>query len=290
MGATRARRVGPDADPAGAGRGTPAKRTGAAGSATARSKGAGTTSGAKGPRTPTGGGSKKPVARSAAAVGGGALPTRPFDGALEPGGSPASRRALRNQGRRTMRKLLDAAMEAFDRRGYHATRVNDVVEIAKTSHGTFYLYFSNKEDLLRALVAEAAAEAAELYSSLAVTPDGGADWDDVRGWVAQYSALWVRYAPLLRAWTDLAATDPELGAQVRQAVTAMCGALGAQMDAKDGGAAVDPDTAGMAVIAMLDRFHYLREFVGRPVDEAALDTLTTIVYRGLFDGAGSPGR
>ncbi len=65
-------------------------------------------------------------------------------------GAPASRRVLRSQGKRTMRKLLDAAMVAFDNRGYHATRVNDVVEIAKTSHGTFYLYFSNKEDLLRA--------------------------------------------------------------------------------------------------------------------------------------------
>ena len=64
-----------------------------------------------------------------------------------------------------MRKLLDAAMVAFDKRGYHATRVNDVVEIAKTSHGTFYLYFSNKEDLLRALVAEAAAEAQHLYDA-----------------------------------------------------------------------------------------------------------------------------
>ena len=73
-------------------------------------------------------------------------------------GAPASKRVLRSQGRRTMRKLLDAAMVAFDKRGYHATRVNDVVEIAKTSHGTFYLYFANKEDLLRALVAEAAGE------------------------------------------------------------------------------------------------------------------------------------
>jgi AcrR family transcriptional regulator len=227
--------------------------------------------------------------RAADRPSGGALPTRPFDGALEPAGSPASRRALRNQGRRTMRKLLDAAMEAFDRRGYHATRVNDVVEIAKTSHGTFYLYFSNKEDLLRALVAEAAAEAAGLYASLTVTPEGGAGWDDVRGWVAQYSALWVRYAPLLRAWTDLASTDPELGAQVRQAVNAMCGALTAQMDATSRHAGIEPDTAGMAVIAMLDRFHYLREFVGHPVDDAALDTLATIVYRGLFDG-GTPGR
>src|SRR5580692_6684707 len=53
-------------------------------------------------------------------------------------GAPASKRVLRSQGRRTMRKLLDAAMVAFDKRGYHATRVNDVVEIAKTSHGTFY--------------------------------------------------------------------------------------------------------------------------------------------------------
>ena len=80
-------------------------------------------------------------------------------------GAPASKRVLRSQGRRTMRKLLDAAMVAFDKRGYHATRVNDVVEIAKTSHGTFYLYFSNKEDLLRALVAEAAGEAQALYDS-----------------------------------------------------------------------------------------------------------------------------
>ena len=88
-------------------------------------------------------------------------------------GAPASKRVLRSQGRRTMRKLLDAAMVAFDNRGYHATRVNDVVEIAKTSHGTFYLYFSNKEDLLRALVAEAAGEAQTLYDALSTLPGRG---------------------------------------------------------------------------------------------------------------------
>ena len=88
-------------------------------------------------------------------------------------GAPASKRVLRSQGRRTMRKLLDAAMVAFDKRGYHATRVNDIVEIAKTSHGTFYLYFSNKEDLLRALVAEAAGEAQTLYDALRTLPARG---------------------------------------------------------------------------------------------------------------------
>ena len=48
-----------------------------------------------------------------------------------------------------MRKLFDAGMRVFAERGYHAARVDDIVRTARTSHGTFYLYFANKEDLLR---------------------------------------------------------------------------------------------------------------------------------------------
>ncbi len=47
-----------------------------------------------------------------------------------------------------MRRLLDAGMRVFAERGYHAARVDDIVRAARTSHGTFYLYFANKEDLL----------------------------------------------------------------------------------------------------------------------------------------------
>ena len=106
-------------------------------------------------------------------------------------------------------------------RGYHATRVNDIVEIAKTSHGTFYLYFSNKEDLLRALVAEAADESQSLYDTLSTLPAQGAtpSWDDVSVGCCAYSELWTRYAPLFRVWTDLATVDPELIDMVRQTFT-----------------------------------------------------------------------
>jgi AcrR family transcriptional regulator len=202
-------------------------------------------------------------------------------------GAPASRRVLRSQGRRTMRKLLDAAMVAFDKRGYHATRVNDVVEIAKTSHGTFYLYFSNKEDLLRALVTEAATEAQHLYDALNRSPEvvGTPQWEDVRGWINAYSELWIRYAPLFRAWTDLATIDPELVDVIRHTFTVMSDALAQQIGPDTSGHIIDSQAAGMAVLAMLDRFHYLREFVGQPVDEVAIDTMTTMVYRALFDGS-----
>jgi AcrR family transcriptional regulator len=200
-------------------------------------------------------------------------------------GAPASKRVLRSQGRRTMRKLLDAAMVAFDRRGYHATRVNDVVEIAKTSHGTFYLYFSNKEDLLRALVAEAAGEAQILYDALSTLPAQGQapEWEDVHGWIKAYSELWTRYAPLFRAWTDLATIDPELVDLIRSTFTTMSSALAQQIGPDSSGHIIDPDAAGLATLAMLDRFHYLREFVGQPIDDVALETMTTMVYRALFD-------
>jgi AcrR family transcriptional regulator len=184
-----------------------------------------------------------------------------------------------------MRKLLDAAMVAFDRRGYHATRVNDIVEIAKTSHGTFYLYFSNKEDLLRALIAEATGEAQTLYDALSMLPaEGGApQWEDVHGWIRAYSELWTRYAPLFRAWTDLATIDADLIEMIRSAFTSMSGALAQQIGPDSSGHIIDPEAAGLATLAMLDRFHYLREFVGQPIDDVALETMTTMVYRALFD-------
>ena len=67
-------------------------------------------------------------------------------------------RELRAQGRKTMRRLLDAGMRVFADRGFHAARVDDIVRAARTSHGTFYLYFTNKEDLLRALATECGHE------------------------------------------------------------------------------------------------------------------------------------
>lgn len=49
--------------------------------------------------------------------------------------------------------LLEAALDAFARRGFHATRLEEVAEAAGVSKGTIYIYFENKEDLLRKALA-----------------------------------------------------------------------------------------------------------------------------------------
>lgn len=52
----------------------------------------------------------------------------------------------------TRERILDAALGAFSRQGYHGTRLDDIVEESSTSKGAIYFHFANKERLFLALV------------------------------------------------------------------------------------------------------------------------------------------
>ncbi len=67
--------------------------------------------------------------------------------------SPASR-SPRWERRKQARpgELLDAALDLFVDKGFAATRLEDVAARAGVSKGTLYLYYSNKEELLKAVV------------------------------------------------------------------------------------------------------------------------------------------
>ncbi len=99
---------------------------------------------------------------------------------------------------------------------------------------------------------------------------------------------WQRYAPVLRAWTDLIMNDVQLTAQAHEAATGVALTLARRIAEADPGPGIEPNAAAEAVIAMVDRFHYIRQFVGEPVDEEALDTLTTMVHKAVFNGTGPP--
>ena len=58
------------------------------------------------------------------------------------------------RGRRTLRRLLDAAAEEFGARGYHETAISNITQRAGVGLGTFYVYFKSKEEVFRALVAD----------------------------------------------------------------------------------------------------------------------------------------
>ena len=51
-------------------------------------------------------------------------------------------------------ELLEAALAVFVEKGFSATRIDEVAQRAGVSKGTLYLYYTSKEDLLKAVIAE----------------------------------------------------------------------------------------------------------------------------------------
>jgi AcrR family transcriptional regulator len=66
------------------------------------------------------------------------------DGVTQQGGQERSRER--------QRRILDAALSVFSRRGYRDTSVEEVAEAAQTSKGGLYFHFPGKQVLFRALL------------------------------------------------------------------------------------------------------------------------------------------
>ncbi|HEX2384156.1 MAG TPA: helix-turn-helix domain-containing protein [Acidimicrobiales bacterium] len=198
-------------------------------------------------------------------------------------GTPASDRELRTQGRRTMAKLLDAGLDVLTERGYHAARVDDVVRVAKLSHGTFYLYFANKEDLFRALARECAEEMEALAESLGpVTPDKAGE-AELRAWLTQFVATYRRYGAVIRGWMEEQVVDRELVRRGVHAFQQIIESLQRRLAEADTAHLPDPALATAAMLAMIERLAYFTS--SRDLDfsdETVVDVLTTMLHRGVF--------
>lgn len=201
------------------------------------------------------------------------------------GGAPAQERKLRSQGKKTLRKLLDASITVFERRGYHAARVDDIVKVAKTSHGTFYLYFANKEDLFRALLADVAEEMTALSESLGPVSSSKAGYDELRAWLARFFSLYERYHPVIRAWTESEVGDPEMGRMGANVLGGFAETLVRRIAELDPPAPVDPEIGALAMVAMIERFSYYVVSRNLQVDrDKMLDSLAAMLHVGLFGG------
>ncbi|WP_019228089.1 TetR/AcrR family transcriptional regulator [Sedimentibacter sp. B4] len=58
------------------------------------------------------------------------------------------------------REILVAARELFVSKGYEQTSVNDILKIVDIAKGTFYYYFSSKDEVLEAIILDIVEEGA----------------------------------------------------------------------------------------------------------------------------------
>ncbi|HEV7524469.1 MAG TPA: TetR/AcrR family transcriptional regulator [Acidimicrobiia bacterium] len=193
-------------------------------------------------------------------------------------------RELRARGRNTKRRLLDAGETVLASKGYHATRVDDVVKLAQTSHGTFYLYFSNKEELFRALATEVAEEMQAVAEELEPLRAGATGRARLQRWITKFVELYRRHGPVIRAWTEAEIGGSEFGRLGTDLLTQFTAVIAARI-VEVAPADLDPTIATLALVAMLERLNYyaLTEQV-RIDSDAIAETLARVTHAALFGG------
>ena len=205
---------------------------------------------------------------------------------------------LRRQGRATRARLLEAAVPALAEHGFHAARVDDVVRLAGVSHGTFYLYFSNKEDLFRSLAEQCADDAAVLAASLGEVPTGPDGHAALRAWLDEFFDFYRRYGVVIRAWAENQVLDRELArlgvasfgriADTLRHSIASAVLPGPTRSSKASRAAASADARVVqlradALLAMIERFAYVVSSRDLGFDhDQMIDDLARLVHRGFF--------
>ena len=162
--------------------------------------------------------------------------------------------------------LLTAGREVFVERGYHRARVDDVVGAAGLSHGAFYRYFRNKDELARVLTAEAVQGVGELVEDL---PEP----DDLRPWLQRYHAAHRDEAGMLQVWLDAALQAPSLRAESATLLGWGCRRMAHHLERRGFG---DPCLDGVVLVALLGIFG------ARPRPATEVEATAVIIERGLL--------
>jgi AcrR family transcriptional regulator len=203
------------------------------------------------------------------------------------GGEPAQGRALGRQGQKTVSRLLDAGLAEFDERGYQAVRVDDVVRRANTSHGTFYLYFSNKDDLFKTLLRDALDAMKIITDDFPVVTRNDSGKAALRAWVRSFFDVYAAHATVIRILSQADVVGEEVygdGLQlffrvaeaITQGMTAGAGIGGTGTETETGGGHVE--LTAVACLMMLERVNYLFSVEVRLPRDEMIDRVAAIIY------------
>ncbi len=182
-----------------------------------------------------------------------------------------------------MQKLLEAGLAEFDERGFTGVRVDDVVRRAKTSHGTFYLYFANKDDLFKALLSDALVNMAALVDEFPVVTQNDAGRAALRRWVGAFCDTYAAHASVIRILSQAEVVGEEVFGDGLQVMFKLSEAITQGMTAaarKNGteAPAGHAELTALALLMMVERVNYLLTVEVRLPRDEMVDRLTAIIF------------
>lgn len=183
------------------------------------------------------------------------------------------------RGAKTRRALVQAARRVFERDGFLDARITDITAEAGVASGSFYTYFTGKEDAFAAVMEEVGEEM--LHPRLHELADRDDPVAVIEAANRAYLVAYRRNAKLMALMEQVAQIDDDFRRlRLRRARAFAARNARAIARLQQRGLAdpeLDPKLAAHALSGMVSRMAYLR-YVLR-LDAASLDTLTRTVTR-----------
>ena len=198
------------------------------------------------------------------------------------------------RGVRTRAALVTAARTVFERDGYVNARLSDITRKAKMSTGSFYTYFTNKEEIFAAVLEEVQEEM--LHPHVRQVTDREDPVAVIEAGNRAYLEAYERNAKLMRLLDQVAAIDDDFR-ELRRRRSSLFAERNARSirDLQARGLAdpdVDPDIAALALGGMVGRAAQQVYVHGEEIDrEALVRALTRLWANALrLDIAPTPAR
>jgi AcrR family transcriptional regulator len=190
----------------------------------------------------------------------------------------------------TQEQLLAAARAVFATRGYQATTVGAITQAANTAHGTFYLYFRNKEDAFRRVMEEITGE---LYDESQARWEPGDTRASVRAALGGFLEVFVRHRDLWRCLLEGSFTNPaieETWLEIRQAFVERTARHLRHLREAGAIREVDPEIAANALGAMVEWSATTTFVLDREpaAFDDVLETLTDLWFHAVYAPAWQP--
>jgi AcrR family transcriptional regulator len=181
--------------------------------------------------------------------------------------------------------LLDAARTLFGERGYLNTKITDITAAAGRSTGSFYEHFADKDELLRALMADIEDSADERLA--AVEHPREHDLTDRAQLRAHLGIAWgvmrQHRAIQVAMFQSMIADDPASG-RVWRELTGQTGMLREHLEwLRERGHALpgEPELIAAAMGALLAMVSYALPPGGAYADDQVVDAFTELLLNGL---------
>jgi AcrR family transcriptional regulator len=184
-------------------------------------------------------------------------------------------RPLRPRGERTRQRLLEAGAKVLPARGYHDARVDDIVEVAGVSHGSFYRYFENKDDFFRVLAEGASTRMIELVDAFPAE----ADTDALRTWLAEWFAAYDSNGGVISTWQEMHAHDPELVRFSEDVAAVVLTRLISLLEERGFG---DSTVEAFALLALIERIPYSVYTLRFREQPEAIEAMVSIIRRAFM--------